>query len=108
MNENPSDSWSLDPAVKRLRKLFALLEARQAEVLARLNLSSLDPRVGPARELARQLWERAGSRAKSRGSELQETRMVDLYEYALLLAFKQQGVRPADPEELVRKPISRI
>jgi hypothetical protein len=92
------DSWGLDPAVRRLRKLFALLEARQTEVLARLNLSSLDPRVGPARELARQLWERAGSRANLRGLEPQETRMVDLYEYALLLAFKQQGAGPPIPE----------
>jgi len=93
------DSWILDPAVGRLRKIFALLEARQAEVLARLAIPSLDPRVRPARELARRLWERAWARANHRGSELKETQIADLYEYALILAFKQQGVGPTIPKD---------
>ena len=93
------DSWSLDPAVGRLRKIFTLLEARQAEVLARLAISSLDPRVRPARELARRLWERAWAQADYRGSELKETQMADLYEYAFILAFRQQGVGPPIPKD---------
>ncbi|RPH90094.1 MAG: hypothetical protein EHM75_01135, partial [Desulfobacteraceae bacterium] len=88
------DSWSLDPTVGRLRKIFALLEARQDEVLTRLAIPSLDPRVRLARELARQLWERAWARANYRGSEVEETQMADLYEYAFILAFRQQGVGP--------------
>ena len=91
------DSWKLDPAVGRLRKIFALLEARQDEVLARLAIPPLDPRVRPARELARRLWERAW--ANYRGSELKETQIADLYEYALILAFKQQGVGPPIPKD---------
>jgi hypothetical protein len=93
------DSWVLDPAVGRLRKIFALLEARQAEVLVRLGIPSLDPRVRPARELARRLWERAWARATYRGSELPETRIADLYEYAFLLAFRQQRVGPPLPAD---------
>jgi hypothetical protein len=93
------DSWNLDPAVGGLRKIFALLEARQAEVLARLAIPSLDPRVRPAREFARRLWERVWARANYRGSELKETQIVDLYEYAFLLAFKQQGVGPPIPKD---------
>jgi len=93
------DSWNLDPAVGRLRKIFTLLEARQAEVLARLAIPSLDPRVRPARELARRLWERAWDRANYRGIGLQETQMADLYEYAFILAFKQQGVGPPIPKD---------
>ena len=84
----------MDPAVGRLRKIFALLEARQEEVLARLAVLSLDPRVRPARDLARRLWERAWARANNRGSELEESQIVDLYECALILAFKEQGVVP--------------
>jgi hypothetical protein len=90
----PRDIWGLDPAVGRLRKTFALLEVRQEEVLARLAVLSLDPRVRPARDLARRLWERAWVRANNRGSELEESQIVDLYEYALILAFKEQGVGP--------------
>ncbi len=93
------DSWGLDPAVGRLRKTFSLLEGRQAEVLARLAIPPLDPRVRPAREFARRLWEKAWARANYRGSELRETQITDLYEYAFLLAFKQQGVGPPIPQD---------
>ena len=93
------NSWNLDPAVERYRKIFALLEARQTEVLARLAIAPLDPRVRPARELARKLWERAWARANYRGYELKETQIADLYEYGLLLAFKQQGVGPPIPKD---------
>ena len=93
------DSWGLDPAVGRLRKIFTLLEDRQTEVLARLAIPPLDPRVRPAREFARRLWERAWARASYRGSELKETQIADLYEYAFLLAFKQQGVGPPIPQD---------
>jgi len=93
------DSWNLDPAVERLRKIFALLEARQAEVLARLAIPAIDPRVRPARERARLLWERAWVRASDRGSELKETQLADLYEYAFILAFREQGLGPPIPKE---------
>ena len=93
------DSWNLDPAVGRLRQIFALLEDRQTEVLALLAIPSLDPRVRPARELARPLWERAWARANYRGSELKETQIADLYEYAFILAFRQQGVGPPIPKD---------
>jgi hypothetical protein len=93
------DSWRLDPAVGRLRKIFALLEDRQAEVLVRLDIPSLDHRVRPAREFARRLWERAWAQANYRGSALKETQIADLYEYALLLAFRQQGVGPPIPKD---------
>ena len=61
-------------------------------------MPSLDPRVRPARELARRLWERAWARTNYRGSELKETQIADLYEYAFVLAFKQQGVGPPVPK----------
>ncbi len=93
------DNWGLDPAVGRLRKIFALLEDRQGEVLARLDIPSLDPRVRPARELARRLWEKAWARADYLKSELKETQMVDLYEFAFLLALRQQGVGPPIPKD---------
>ena len=93
------DSWRLDPEVGRLRKIFTLLEDRQGEVLARLAIPPLDPRVRSAREFARRLWERAWARANDRGSELRETQIADLYEYAFLLAFKQQGVGPPIPKD---------
>ena len=67
--------------------------------MARLAIPSLDPRVRPARELARRLWERAWDRANYRGTELQETQIADLYEYAFILAFKQQGVGPPIPKD---------
>ena len=89
----------MDPGVGRLRRIFSLLEARQAEVLARLAIPPLDPRVRPARELARRLWEKAWARANYRGSELKETEIADLYEYALILAFEQQGVGPPIPQD---------
>jgi hypothetical protein len=94
-----NDSWGFDPEVERLRKIFGLLEARQAGVLVRLDIPAFDPRVRPARELARRLWERAWARAATRSSDLKETQLVDLYEYAFILAFKQQGVGPPIPED---------
>jgi hypothetical protein len=100
------DTWSLDPAVGRLRKIFALLEARQAAVLARLTLSALDPRVRPARELARRLWEKAW--ANWQGSELKETRIADLYEYAFIVALKQQGIGPPLPEDWPDPPVREL
>ncbi len=102
------DSWSLDPVVGRLRKIFALLEARQGEVLTRLAIPSLDPRVRPARELARQLWERAWARSNYRGSEVEETQMADLYEYALILAFRQQGVGPPIPKDWPKAELRKL
>ncbi len=91
------DSWELDPEVERLRKIFGLLEARQAGVLVRLAIPAFDPRVRPARDLARRLWERAWARANYRGSELKQSQIADLYEYALVRAFKEQGVGPPIP-----------
>lgn len=106
------DSWDLDPAVRRLRKLFALLETRQAEVLTRLTIAPLDPRVHPARELARRLWEKAWARSGDQGTQLNESRSADLYEYALLLAFEGQGISgsiPADwPAQELRELIEEV
>lgn len=106
------DSWGLDPAVKRLRAIFARLETRQAEVLARLTIAPLDPRVRPARELARRLWEGAWARADGLGTRLNDSRSADLYEYALLLAFERQGIprpNPADwPEKELRELIEEV
>ena len=95
----------MDPAVSGYRKIFALLEARQAEVLARLDLSSLDPRVRSARELARRLWERAWARANYPGSEPKETQSADLYEYAFILALRRQGIGPPIPKDWPEAPI---
>ena len=67
--------------------------------MARLAISSLDPRVRPAREFARRLWERAWARANYRGFELKETQLADLYEYAFILAFRQQGIGLPIPED---------
>lgn len=62
-----SDDWGRDPAVRQMRRIFAVMEEGQRELLRRAGLSALDPRLRQWRQQALDLFHRAWARGSSVG-----------------------------------------
>jgi len=77
------DDWGHDPSVQSMRRVFALMERAQKELLGRLNISPFDPRLRRRREEARAFFERAWPLAARRGIVMSEEDAASLYAHCL-------------------------
>jgi hypothetical protein len=66
------DEWERDPGVLFMRRVFSAIEARQAELLERLNVLRTDRGLRSARKMALQLFERTRADAADRRVRLGE------------------------------------
>jgi hypothetical protein len=73
------DDWGGDPAVRATRKMFRAMESAQTDFVEREDLSPFDPRLRPAREVARALFESTFSRAISSGLDLDGPAVASVY-----------------------------
>ncbi len=97
------DTFGADPSVRALRQVFAALEAAQAELLARADISPLEPGLRAWRERARELFEAAWPRAAARGLVSNPEQAARLYLLALGRALAAAG-RPVAPGLLPADP----
>jgi len=66
--EHP-DAWGQDPAIRRMRLVFAAMEEGQRTLLQRTGLSLFDPRLRSWRERALALFQRAWGQEARAGRE---------------------------------------
>ena len=108
------DEWGRDPSVQRMRRVFSGMEAARKKLLEQVGLSSLDRRLGQARDKARILFEKAWSHSATKGLSMSDDEAAGLYIYCLSWALGQCGVEvpekflPDDErlEDLIREIIS--
>ena len=87
-----ADEWGIDPGVQSMRRVFAAVEAGQDELLDRLTINTRDGRLGCARRIALDLFERTWAGAAGRGMQLGERDAADLYVYCLAKVLKTKGI----------------
>jgi hypothetical protein len=91
------DDWGRDPAVQRMRRIFARMEESQRDLLERLKLSPLDERLRRVRELARDLFERAWPLAERKGLTQSEEDAATLYLHCFVKILNWEGIKtPSD------------
>ena len=86
------DEWGRDPSVRRMREIFSHMEAARKKLLEQMGLSSLDRRLGQARDKARILFEKAWSHSATKGLSVSDDEAAGLYVYCLSWALGQSGV----------------
>ena len=91
------DRWGRDPAVARLRKIFALMEERQQDWLVRNRVKEWDPRLGTARLQARHRLEQGWRRVLEQGLEGDAEQLAGFYLQGLARALKEQGLEVVIP-----------
>jgi len=91
------DEWEKDPGVLFMRRVFAAVETRQAELLDRLNIHWMDKGLRSARSMALRLFEQIWARAANQGVRLGEEDAADLYVHCLAKVLGTRGiVAPAE------------
>lgn len=86
------DDWGHDPSVQSMRRVFAGMERAQKELLERLDISPLDPKLRRRREEARTLFERLWPLAARRGDVVNEEDTVSLYTHCLARTLRGDGL----------------
>lgn len=87
-----ADEWGKDPGVRSMRRVFAAIEAQQDELLDRLTIHARDGRLGCARRMALDLFERTRGGAAGRGVRLGERDAADLYVHCLARVLEGEGI----------------
>jgi len=91
------DEWGRDPAVQRMRRVFAQMEKFQQDLIERLKLSPLDERLRRVRELACHLFEQAWPLAQRKGLTQNEADIANLYLHCLVKMLNGEGIKtPSD------------
>jgi|GEM_PF-371348 len=86
------DEWGNDPSVRRMRRVFAAIEARQARLLDGLKVHRFDKRLGQWRKMALHLFEQRSAGAARAGVGLTEKDLADLYIYCLAKVLSTRGI----------------
>ena len=100
---NQHDPFGADPSVRALRRVFAALEAAQADFLARAGIPSLEPGLRAWREGALRRFQAAWPRAAAQGLVSGPEQAARLYLLALGRAMAAAG-RAAPAELLPSEP----
>ena len=75
-----------------MRRVFAAVETRQAELLDRLNIHWMDKGLRSARSMALRLFEQVWARAANQGVRLGEEDAADLYVHCLAKVLGTRGI----------------
>jgi L-ribulose-5-phosphate 3-epimerase UlaE len=85
-------NWGRDPAVQRMRKIFAEMDQIQETILNQAGIKPFDSRLRSIRETARDLFDRATARAADKGIRLTDNAMIDIYTGCLQQALTNAGI----------------
>ena len=94
-----ADEFGRDPNVRRMRRVFALMEAGQDRLLAAAGVSPLDERLRYCRERARMVFEKAWAGASGRGYAPSEEELAALYVHCLARLLVGRGL--SVPEDAI-------
>jgi hypothetical protein len=86
------DDWGRDPAVQGMRRVFAMMEETQREILAALGMPPLDRRLRVWRENTLRLFEETWGKAARGGSSLAEQQVADLYGACFVHVLGKAGI----------------
>jgi len=86
------DEWEKDPRVHSMRRVFAAIERRQAELLEQMNIDRKERGLKSMRKAALSLFERTWAGAADRGVRLGEEDAVDLYIHCLARVLHTRGM----------------
>jgi hypothetical protein len=90
-----------------MRRVFAAIETRQAELLDRLNIHWMDRGLKVMRRTALRLFERIWAGAVDRGIRLGEEDAADLYVHCLASVLHTRGIpTPAEslpPNDVIKR-----
>jgi hypothetical protein len=108
------DDWGVDPSVRMMRRVFGRIEMVQGDLLKRLSVSPLDPRLKRWRDKARHYLERCWAEASRLGIEVGEEEAACIYVHCLSWAMNLDGEKvphetlPKDEKiEIVLKEVLR-
>ncbi|MCD6305964.1 MAG: hypothetical protein J7M32_06705 [Deltaproteobacteria bacterium] len=101
-----NDEWGQDPSVKAMRRVFARMESAQKKLLQEIGISPTDPRLRACREYARDLFERAISRAETARLKNEED-AADLYIHFLAQSLKKHGLPVPGDRVREDRPVAR-
>ncbi len=87
-----NDEWGRDPAVRQLRRIFAIVEAEQQRLLDRLGIDRLDTRLGQWRKMTLHLFEQQWSASVQHGLRLEEKDVADLYLRCMVKVLGTRGI----------------
>lgn len=90
------DEWGYDPSVQMMRRIFALMEKAQGEMLERLSISPFDPNLRRVRSRARDFFEETWPIAMRKEIVSDDQETVRLYLCCLRHAMRLNGVRISD------------
>ncbi len=86
------DEFGNDPAIQRTRKIFAVMEKMDSDILKKANLSPFDARLRSVRDIRRSLYERTFSHAIKKGIYMDEAAAIELFTICQKIAFKTIGI----------------
>jgi len=86
------DNWGRDPAVQRMRRVFAGMDRIQATILNQAGIKPFDGRLRSIRETARNFFDRAMARADGKGIRLTDNAMSGIYTGCLQQAMTNAGI----------------
>jgi hypothetical protein len=108
MTESVADDFGRDPNVRGMRRVFALMETRQAVLLAAAGISPWDERLRYCRDRGRLLFEKAWAGAAQRGVELKEEDLASLYVCCLAHMLRGRGISVPEDAVLPSEAASRL
>jgi hypothetical protein len=86
------DEWGRDPSVQLLRRVFSHIEREQKKLLDHLQISPLDSRLRPWREVTLRFFERAWDAAGRHGLARDERGAALLYVEVLARTLRSHGI----------------
>jgi hypothetical protein len=87
-----NDEWGRDPAVRSLRRIFAVVEREQQRLLDRLAIDRLDARLGQWRRMTLHLFEQQWAISAQQGLRLEEKDVGDLYLRCMAKVLGTRGI----------------
>jgi hypothetical protein len=91
------DTWSRDPSVRSMRRVFAGMETRQEQILRAAGISPFDGRLGQWRKTALRTFEERWAESAHSGANLTEADVTDLYVHSLVTVLERNCITvPSD------------
>lgn len=90
------DEFGRDPQVLAMRRVFAGMEAAQQELLSKINVAPLDPRLRRWREKAFSLFQRAWAIGARKGMRLNEEDLAAVYVHSMVRVIGQERGLPLE------------
>lgn len=102
------NDWGVDPQVRYLRQVFALIETAQGEFLRRLNISPFDDRLRRWREAALRLFEKTYTQSVRSDVHADEGGASKIYLHCLAHCLKLNRIEVPDEILPADENISRL